>query len=390
MTNDVKIIISKALTVLIVVSASVGVGIIIGEQGGKGPLASQGDLKFHTIQEVWNILHTDYLKAEDIDDQELIKGAIRGMLESLEDPHTVFLNNEETQLFFDLIYNNSFEGVGIRIELRDQDLTIIAPLKNSPAQKAGVQPGDIIVAVDGEDVRGEDADITAAKIRGPKDTQVVLTVLRGERELDIAISRAVIDIPTVEWQELEGGVAHISVFQFSRDTVSDFDKAVAEALDAGNDKIILDVRSNPGGFLSSAITLAERFVPINSVIVIENKASGEPTTHTSNKPPSIQDIPVVVLQDKGSASASEILSAALKDNNNAPIVGETSFGKGTVQIVNNLSGGTSIKYTTAEWLTPNKMHIDGVGIQPTYEVQNNPDTEQDEQLDKALEIIQGL
>ena len=388
-TRDTKIIIGKVLAVIIVINASIGVGIIIGDQGLKSPLASKGDLEFQSITEVWDLLHTEYINAPDLDDKALITGAIRGMVGALDDPYTEFFDDQETQALSDLL-NGSFEGVGIRIDTQGDTLVIIAPLKNSPAQIAGVQPGDVITAVDGQPIEGKNLNVVIASIRGPKGTQVVLTVLRNNQSIDIAITRDVINIPTVEYQELEGNIAHISIFQFLEGSASDFDEAISDAFKAGNDKIILDLRSNPGGFLGSAVSIADRFLPLNSVILVERVKGGEYKTYTAQTPPTIQDIPVVVLQDKGSASASEILVGALQSNNKIPVVGETSFGKGTVQTINELPGNTSIKYTITEWLTPEQEHIDGVGIIPTVEVQNNPDTETDEQLEKAIEVIQGL
>ena len=389
-THDTQIVIGKILAVIIIISACVGVGIIIGERGLKSPLASQGELEFQSIQEVWELLHTEYLNANDLNDKDLVIGAIRGMLQTLDDPHTTFFDEEQTQLFYDILYNNSLEGVGIRIELQNDNLTVVAPLKDSPAENAGVRSGDIIIAVDRQSVQGEDPDVAATRIRGPKGTQVTLTILRGEQKIDIEITRDLIEIPTVEYRQLEGNIAHISIFQFSNKTASKFDDAVDEALKQGNTKIILDVRSNPGGVLESAVSIADRFLPLNSIILVEKIGGDVYKTHTAQTPPTLEDIPVVVLQNKGSASASEILTVALSENIDVPIVGETSFGKGTVQTVSSLAGKTSIKYTIAEWLTPNKMHIDGVGISPTVEVQNDPDTQADEQLNKAIEILQGL
>lgn len=388
-TRDTKIVIGKILAVVIVINASIGVGIIIGDQGVKGPLASESSLEFQSITEVWDLLHTEYIDAPDLDDKALVIGAIRGMVGALDDPYTEFFDDQETNALSDLL-NGSFEGVGIKIDTQGDVLTIIAPLKNSPAQIAGIQPGDIITAVDGQPVEGENLNVVIARIRGPKGTQVVLTISRGDQSIDIAIIRDVIDIPTVEYQELEGNIAHISIFQFLEGSASDFDEAIADALEAGNDKIILDLRSNPGGFLGSAVSVADRFLPINSIILVEKLKGDEYKTYTAQTPPTIQDIPVVILQDKGSASASEILIGALQSNNQVPVVGEKSFGKGTVQTISELPGNTSIKYTITEWLTPEKEHIDGVGIIPTVEIQDNLETEQDEQLNKAIEIIQGL
>ena len=391
MKHDTQIIIGKIIAVLIVVSASISVGIIIGREHLQGPFASNQEIQVESIQEVWNILHQDYIYADKLDDQKLLIGAIRGMVQAADDPHTTFFDKSESDLLRELL-QGSFEGIGVRILPEDGFLTIIEPLRGSPAEKAGIRSGDVIVAVDGQSIQDENVDVVVARIKGPKGTQVVLTISREEQQRDITITRDVIDFPTLEYASLEGNIAHIAVFQFLENTASDFDAAVAQALKEGNDKIILDLRSNPGGLLESAVDIADRFLSLNSIILLERTSGGggEYRTYTAKTPPTLQDIPVVVLQNRASASASEILAGALQDNNSVPIVGETSFGKGTVQIVKPLSGDTSIKYTITEWLTPNEMHIDGVGIAPTVEVEDDPDTEQDEQLDKAIEIIQGL
>ena len=390
MTHDTKTIIVKILTLVVIIEASVGIGIIIGDQGvtTKQPSPVR-DLELGTIQEVWDIIHDDYIEADNLDDNELIVGAIRGMLQTLDDPYTSFFSKQEAEIFNEYI-GGSFEGIGVMIDSQNDTLTVIAPLKDSPAEKAGIKPQDIIIAVDGNTITGENPDVSIAKIRGPKGSKVTLTIKRDRQQLDIEVTRDTIDIPTIEYINLEGDIAQISIFHFLLNTPSDFDNAVAQAFQEGNKRIILDVRSNPGGFLESATNIADRFFPNGTVIALERSHDNQYKTFVTKREPTLDGVPLVVLQNNGSASASEILVGALQDNNNVPVVGETSFGKGRIQNYGHLSGGTSLKYTVAEWFTPNRTHIDTIGITPTVEIQDDPDTEQDEQLEKAIEIIKGL
>ncbi|MEX0916752.1 MAG: S41 family peptidase, partial [Candidatus Spechtbacterales bacterium] len=268
--------------------------------------------------------------------------------------------------------------------------TVISPLKDSPAQRAGIQTGDIIIAIDGASAQGITLNEAVEKIRGPRNSQVVLRMSRGGAELDITVTRDTILIPSVRYEKKEGGSAYIEILQFSEDTSAEFETAARRALDDGATSIVLDLRYNPGGYLEAAVEVAGWFTPRNTLVVTEREGSGETRQHRGGGPSSLGNIPVVILQNEGSASASEISAGALRDTRNAPVVGEKSFGKGTVQTLERLDGGTSIKFTIARWITPSGQEINGTGIEATVPIEDDAETLQDEQLEKALEVARGL
>jgi len=353
------------------------------------PILRAEEVSFATVQQVWDILNTEYVGAGGLDRTAIAQGAIRGMLAELDDPYTVFFDNKETSDFLSVL-NGTFEGVGVEVALQDEGLVVISPLKDSPAQRAGVQAGDIIRAIDGTPTEGITLDEAVSKIRGPRDSQVVLRMARAGTELDITVIRDTITVPSVRYEQKEGGVAYIEIVQFSEDTAAEFERAAQRALNENTKVVVLDLRYNPGGFLEAAVDVAGWFTPRNSLVVTEREGSGETRQHRAQGPSSLADIPVVILQNEGSASASEILAGALRDVRQAPIVGKKSFGKGTVQTLERLDGGTSIKFTIARWITPSGQEINGTGIEATNEVEENRETPEDEQLLKALEVAKGL
>jgi carboxyl-terminal processing protease len=353
------------------------------------PILQDEELDFTTVEYVWNLLNTEYVGANGLDRQAILQGAIRGMLGALDDPYTVFFDDTETSEFLQGL-NGTFEGVGIEVSLEEGGLTVISPLKDSPAQLAGIQAGDIIVAIDGTSAVGITLDEAVTKIRGPRDSQVVLRVLRDGKETDITVTRDTILVPSVRYEKKEGDVAYIEILQFSEDTDVEFERAAQRALNDGATSIVLDLRYNPGGYLEAAVDVAGWFTPRNTLVVTEREGSGETRQYRAQGPSSLSDIPVVILQNQGSASASEILAGVLRDARSAPIVGEKSFGKGTVQTLEELAGGTSIKFTIARWITPSGQEINGTGIEATVFVEENLETPEDEQLTRALEVAKGL
>ncbi|MEX2008429.1 MAG: S41 family peptidase [Candidatus Spechtbacterales bacterium] len=349
-----------------------------------------GTVDFALVEKVWDALHSQHVDRSSLDDEALVYGAIRGMLEGLDDPYTTFFTEQEANEFFREL-EGSFEGVGIEIDIRDGVLVVVSPLRDSPAQRAGVRAGDAIVAIDGASTQDITLEEAVTKIRGEQGTTITLTVRHGgdSTAQDIRITRDVIEIPSVEMEVVDGRVAYISVNHFSENMNKEF-SAIAQAILSSNaDRVVLDVRNNPGGLLQSSINLAGWFIPKGDVILIEELADGTRKEFRSAGPGSLQSLPLVIVQNEGSASASEILAGALHEQRGAAIVGAKSFGKGSVQEFLRLPGGTGIKLTVARWLTPEGNQIAGMGITPTHPVEQDEDPE-DEQREAALNLVNSL
>lgn len=394
MTRLLSRIILGTLLLGVVFGCGVFVGsrfLTVGEQTSLQlpAILREDEVSFATVQYVWDILNTEYVGANGLDRAAVLQGAIRGMLSALDDPYTVFFDDSETSDFLNGL-SGTFEGVGIEVSLEEDGLTVISPLKDSPAQKAGIEAGDVIIAIDGTLTQGITLDEAVSKIRGPRNSPVVLRVSRNGEERDITVIRDTITVPSVRYEKKDGGIAYIEILQFSDDTTAEFERLANSALADGTTAIVLDLRYNPGGYLEAAVDVAGWFTPRNTLVVTEREGSGTTRQHKTQGPSSLNDIPVVVLQNEGSASASEILSGALRDTRNAAIVGQKSFGKGTVQTLERLDGGTSIKFTIARWITPSGQEINGTGIEATVVVEDNADTPQDEQLERALEMAREL
>jgi carboxyl-terminal processing protease len=328
-----------------------------------------------------------------------------GIVASLKDPYSVFLNPEVSKKF-DEELAGSFEGIGAEIGLKDERLTIIAPLPGTPAEKAGLAAGDRVLAIDGKDTTGIALDYAVNIIRGPKGTQVKLTVLSSgsDEPRELTITRDKIDIDSVKFTKQDtqgrtekdkgfslkdGNIAYIQLLYFNENTLADWDKNVQAILAENPKGIILDLRNNPGGYLSTAIEVAGEWVD-GKPVVAERLRSGDKISHSAERQPRFADIPTVILVNKGSASGSEIVAGALQDYKVATLVGETTFGKGSVQDLKKFADGSSVKLTIAEWLTPNGKNINEEGIKPDVEVKltkEDLDNKKDPQLDKALEIL---
>jgi len=355
-----------------------------------GSILNTEDVNFSLVEKVWNLINTQYVNTEELDKEGLIYGAINGMLEALNDPYTVFFNKDETESFLTGI-SGSFDGIGIEIGIRDDFLTVISPLKNSPAQKAGIRAGDRIVGIDDQKVTEPLLEDAVSRIRGPRGSTVSLTVLRNEKdELNIKIIRDTIEVPSVSWELLEKNIAYIEISQFLEITGRDFSKVAQDILESDANSIVLDLRNNPGGFLDVAMDIAGWFLPKDEVVVTEELGNKTKRVHKSLGPGSLKDLPVVILANEGSASASEILAGALRDYSKAKIVGKKTFGKGSVQSLEKLEAGTSLKITVARWITPSGQYINSIGIEPDIEVEITQDGIDSQKARAVEEILNKL
>lgn len=347
--------------------------------------------KFIPLFEAWNQVKNKFYDYSSKKDQDMIYGAIDGMVKGLNDPYSDFLTPKETSLL-ESDLEGEYEGIGAEIGIKENKITIVAPLKNTPAEKAGLLPGDNILEVDGQDTSKMTLTEVVMKIRGKAGEIVNLKIKRGEKIFDVKIKRARIEIPVVEFKMLKNNIAYIQIFGFYGNTYSKFQKASEEILKTGTNKIILDLRDNPGGFLESAVDVGGFFIPSGKVILKQDFGKGMVDEIKSRGPGSFSDFKIAVLINKGSASASEILAGAIKENNkkNVILIGEKSFGKGTVQEMVSLSDNSALKITVAHWLLPSGTFIEGNGIKPDIEIkmaEENKNTEKDLQLKKAIEEL---
>jgi len=339
-------------------------------------------------QEVLDVLNENYF--ENVDDQALYEEAIRGMVAGIGDPYTSYFTKDEYASFNEKM-EGSYEGIGVVVSYGESEdiIVVVAPFKNSPGEKAGVKPSDRIIAVDEVDVIGMPLDEVVSRIKGEKGTTVVLTMRRGEEEIDIPIVRDVIEVPTVEQKMLDGQIGYIQMSGFDLITEEQFKKALSD-LEKQNEKgLIIDLRNNPGGYLHICVAIVEELLDKGMMVVYtEDKAGNkeELITEDSNK----FDKPLVILINGNSASASEILAGAIKDHEKGVLVGETTFGKGLVQRTFDLDDQSAIKVTISRYYTPDGYYIHGVGIEPDVVVAYDPESEEDNQLNKAIEVINEL
>ncbi len=348
---------------------------------------------FSTFWDVWNLLNTRYVDKDDFNTQDLVYGAINGLVGAVGDPYTVFLEPKESEEFAQQI-KGSFSGVGIEIGLRDNVLTVIAPIKDTPAARAGLLAGDKIIKIDDKSTEGMKLNEAVQLIKGKRGTEVVLTIARkGAENKEVPIVRDNIKIPTISWELLDDNTAYLELFVFNRNVDSEFKKAAEEIVKSNADRIILDLRNNPGGLLDSAINIASYFLGADQIVTIEKFGDGTENIFRTRPNGQLKDYPVIILINKGSASASEILAGALNDNRGVTLVGETSFGKGSVQEIAELAKKASLKITIAKWLTPNGISINDNGIEPDIRVEisgEDIENSRDPQLDKARELIKNL
>lgn len=388
--------ITHRLALVVVAIGLFGAGFFIGQKQVTCPILPPDAVDFSLFWDAYNKLHEHFIGKETITDQKVMYGAIGGMTKSLEDPYTSFFNPEEAKMFQQDLAG-SFDGIGVEVGIKKEQLTVIAPLKDTPGEKAGLKAGDIIVKINGVSTADMSTDQAISMIRGKKGTQVTLTIFReGFTETkDIAITRDTIKVNSVDWELKNNKVAYIAIHQFDQSLSEDFKKVAFDILASGAKKIVLDLRNNPGGYLEVSQDIAGWFLNPDQVVTIEDFGKGkEQQLYKTQGNGLFARYPVVVLMNKGSASASEILAGALRDNRGVKLIGEKSFGKGSVQEVIPLRDGKSfLKITIAKWLTPKGSSISEVGLAPDVKAEiTEADFEagKDPQLQKALDIIKGL
>ena len=381
---------SRGITLALVAAIAFGAGLSLGAGGSVAAVVTHipftGDgldatpdqsVDLTDFWKAWNALDANYVITHASSTlpskKDRLYGAISGLASSYGDPYTVFFPPTEAKVFSDSI-SGSFAGVGMEIDVKDNMLVVVAPLKGTPAQAAGIKAGDQIAAIDGKSTEGLSTDEAVSKIRGPVGTTVDFTIIRGGKPLDIKVVRDTIQVPeTDDGLDVTSGVYHIALYEFTANSADLFDQALQRFKASGSKKLVIDLRENPGGYLDSAVDIASHFLSKGTTIVTEDfGGKGTNQTHTSL---GYNDLPagtkVVVLIDGGSASASEILAGALQDNHVATLIGTKSFGKGSVQTLMDLDGG-SLKVTVARWITPAGHWIMGNGITPDITVAYAP------------------
>lgn len=387
----VSLILISALFIYVLGWAS-GSGWIPGVLGSVFSKNNQGlpvALNYAAIQDEYNILKLNYdgkLSASDLQD-----GLGEGLASATGDPYTEYFSPEQAKEFTNEL-NNTFTGIGAQLGYKDNNIVIIAPLPGSPAYNAGIKAGDQILSVNGKSVANMNLDQVVNSIRGAAGTKVTIVVLRNGQNISFTITRATINAPSVQYKVLNGNIGYIQIFDFSNDT-SALALAAAQQLKAQNVKgIVLDLRDNPGGLVDAAINVSSLWLPSGKTVVVAKHNNQVVQTSTSNGDDILNGIPTVVLIDGNSASASEITASALRDNGEAYLMGQKSFGKGSVQEIDNLPGGAEIKVTVAHWFTPDGKTIDKIGITPDKVVaESSTDAQQgiDDQLNAAISYLEN-
>ncbi|MDO8470642.1 MAG: S41 family peptidase [bacterium] len=357
--------------------------------------AKPTDVNFTLFWDAWRKIQEKSAQSGNLNSQTMVYGAIEGMVNSLKDPYTVFFNPEDTKKFLEDV-KGSFEGVGMEIGIKEDQLQVVSPIEGTPAQKAGLRSGDFILQIDETSSSGLALEEAVSKIRGPKGTTVKLSIYRKgwDKAKDFSIQREVIQVPSLKWEMKEQQIAYLHIYQFSEKAGQDFGKAVNEMQRAGAQKMVLDLRGNPGGYLEVAQDIAGWFLKRGQVVVIEDfVAANKKEEYKAQGNEDLVAMPVVILIDEGSASASEILAGALKDNRGIKLVGKKSFGKGSVQELESLKDGSSLKITVANWLTPSGTLLSKKGLDPDILVEiteEDREAGKDPQLEKAIEILKQM
>lgn len=396
--------ISAVLFVVIVGMASFIVGREAGSSNAQTAPASNSadEFDYSVLNEIRNTLDRFYVRPENLDDQSLFEAAVNGMLDILNDSGTYYVAPEDYQLSTTL--TGSFDGIGATVSEQDGEIVIVAPIRDTPAERAGLISGDVILAVDGESIEGWTVDRAVLRIRGEKGTEVVLSIRHADGSEEeytlvrdtVQVASVLADPPGGALRDADGevveNIGYVWIREFSRRTTQELEELIREQLDSGVDALILDVRNNGGGLLDTTISSTDLFLD-SGTIIIERDAAGRESEHVANSGQVTDpEMPIVVLQNRFSASASEVMAAALMENGRATVIGETSFGKGTVNSARPLTDGGALFVTIAEWLTPNGALINNVGVRPDIEVipsDEDIDARRDVQLFRAIEVLQG-
>jgi carboxyl-terminal processing protease len=355
---------------------------------GRG--STTGSADFSIFWRTWDLVEKNF--DGKIDYTNMVYGAAKGMVSSLGDPYTAFLTPEEAnQLQDDL--SGTVSGIGAEVAVKNGKITVVAPVDNSPAKKAGVMSGDIILKIDDASTEGMDVNTAVSKIRGQAGTKVKLSVQRGSTTKEFEITREKITVKSVSSEIKNNNIGYVKITRFDENTDADLKNTLSDFQSKNIKKIIVDLRDNPGGYLDQSVSVASEFVG-NGVIVSEKKdfSGGKPSEYKalSGGLMTGSDVKIILLVNGGSASASEIVAGALKDHNRATLVGEKTFGKGSVQEIEDLAGGAKLRVTIAHWYTPNGKNISKEGIAPDVEVKLTDadfNANRDPQLDKALELL---
>jgi carboxyl-terminal processing protease len=353
------------------------------------------NVDFSLFWKVWDTLGASYYDKSKLNPSKMVEGAISGMVAAIGDPYTVYLPPEENKVVEEDL-QGSFGGVGIQIGFKGKQLAVIAPLPDTPAEKAGIKAGDFILAIKDEKKKidrttgGMSLPEAVQIIRGPSGTEVTLTLLRDgqDKPIEVKLVRAEIKVPSVvlTFEGKNKDIAYLKLLKFGGETENEWNNAVSKIIASNAKGIVLDLRNNPGGYLQGAVDIASDFLKLGAVVVSQ-EVNGKKDDFKTNRLPRLQKYPLVILVNEGSASASEILAGALRDQAEVKLVGKTTFGKGTIQEPKTINGGAGLHITIARWLTPKGEWVNEKGLKPDIEVDDKPDTTEDEQFNKALEVL---
>lgn len=397
------------LVVLVVALAilAFALGIIVERDGGGESSPSEvedngGRPDFDALYEIYDLLQQYYVEPDLLDDQSLYEAAVNGILRSLSDTGTYYV--DPTTYNVSVMPSGTFEGIGATVADKNGQIVIVAPIKDTPADRAGIRSGDAVIAVNGESTEGWTVEKAVQKIRGPKGTEVTLTIEHEDGETEeITLTRDEIEVESVstvppggEFKDAAGAevtdLAYVQILEFTAVTQAQLEPVLEQVAAGGYEGLVLDLRSNPGGLLETVVGVADMFLE-EGTILVEVKRGGDEKEYTANSGGEATEIPIAVLLNRFSASGSEVLAAALQDNNRAVVIGEKSFGKGTVNTAQELSDGRgAIFVTVARWLTPDRILIDGVGVRPDIEVEltdEDIDLRRDAQLLRAIDYLRG-
>jgi carboxyl-terminal processing protease len=379
---------SFALLILLAVAA--GCGVQQSGGGGEPDFIIEGlPPEFERLVEVWELLEGEHIKGNELDAQAMSDGAITGMLEAMDDPYAAFLNSEQYQIATQDL-KGFFEGIGAEVGVRDGNITILAPMPGAPAEKAGIRPGDVILEIEGESAEGISLLEAVNKIRGEKGTTVTLLVLHLDdaEPVSIIVTRGVIPLTSVRFLMQDGRIGHLRLLSFAETTNKELLAALEKFDRSDGVGLVLDLRNNPGGLLTSVVEVTSQFLD-DGLVLYQLDAQGRRTDWQVRSGGKALDVPMIVLVNEFSASASEVFTGAIMDHGRATVIGTTTFGKGSVNNLWPLEDGSGINFTIAHWFTPNGTLIEGEGISPDVVLEGQSDGPGDAQLDLAIQTLRG-